>query len=237
MVGKDQVGLRRNPWHVALRACFAGDVHPVSLSSVAFPAGGVIGRKLRLERGMRRVTRQTRHASARGPEAVTGRQHYRLMPRVPGVLEICRIRLYAGHPVALAAEIVELSRVELSGISGAHLYGILYVIRSRSVTPLAANSQFVGRDYLVRRNLERAGRVTTEAAQDSGLRIEDPVLNSARGLMARRSSNPIQPPVPGPVLLDIGPGIQPVYKCDGLNTRAERPESGLGGRDGASARA
>src|SRR5580765_6981468 len=101
MVGKDQIGLRRNPWHVALRAGLACHVRPVPLSGMASPAGGVIGRNLRLERGMGRVTRQTRHASARGPEAVTGRQHYRLMARVPGVLEICSIPLYAWHAVAL----------------------------------------------------------------------------------------------------------------------------------------
>ena len=164
MVGEDQVGLRRNTWHMALRAGFAGDIHPVTLGGMAFPAGGVIGRKLCLERGMRRVTRQTRHTSARGLEAVACRQHHRLMTRVPGVLEICRISLYARHAVALAAEIVELGRIELSGISGTHLYGIFCVIRSRSMTPFAPNSQFVGRDYLVGRDLQRARRVTTEAA-------------------------------------------------------------------------
>ena len=223
MVGEDEVRLRRNPWHVAPRAGFAGDVHPVTLSGMAFPAGGVIGRKFGLERGMRRVTRQTRHAAARGPEAVAGRQHHRLMARVPGVLEICRIPLYAWHAVALAAEIVELGGIELSGISGTHLCGVFYVIRSRPMTPLAPNSQFVGRDYLVRRDLQRARRVTTEAAQDSGLRVKDPVLYSAQGLMTRSKSHAVELAVPGLVLLDIGLGIQPTYKCDGLYTRAERP--------------
>src|SRR5262249_40288292 len=115
------------------------------------------------------------------------------------------------------------------GIPGAHSCGILYVIRRRSVATLAANSQFVGRDYLVRRNLERAGRVTTEAAENSGLGIKDPVLYSAPGLMARRTSNAIKSPVPGSILLHIGFGIEPTYKCDGLYTRAKRPESGLWG--------
>ena len=191
MIGKDQVGLRRNPWHVALRAGLACDLHSVTLRGMTSPAGGVIGRNLRLERGMRRVTRQTCHASARGLEAVAGRQHYWLMARVPGVLEICRISLYAWHAVALAAEIVELNRVELSRISGPHSCWIFYVIRGGSMTPLAAYSQFVGRDYLVRRDLQRAGRVATEAAQDSGLRIKDPVLYPARSLMTRRTSNTI----------------------------------------------
>ena len=92
------------------------------------------------------MTGQTCHASPRGPEAVAGRQHYRLMARVPGVLEICRISLCAWHAVALAAKIVELSRVELPGISGTHLYGVSYMIRGGSMTPLAAYSPFGGRD-------------------------------------------------------------------------------------------
>jgi hypothetical protein len=228
MVGEDQVGLRRNPWHVARRAGLAGDVHPVTLSGMAFPAGGVIGRKLGFERGMRRVTRQTRHTSARGLEAVAGRQHYRLMARVPRVLKICRIPLYAWHAVALTAEIVELSRVELSGISGTYLCGIYYVIRGGSMTRLAPNSQFVGCDYLVRRDLQRAARVTTEAAKYSGLRVKDSVLYSAGVPMSRSKSNAIELAVPGFVLFDIDLRIQPTYKCDGLYTRAERPESWLG---------
>jgi hypothetical protein len=206
MIGKDQVGLRWNPWHVALRAGLACDLRSVALRGMTSPAGGVIGRNLRLERGMRRVTRQTCHASARGLEAVAGRQHYRLMARVPGVLEICRIPLYARHAVALAAKIVELGRIELSGISGTHLCGVFYVVRSRSMTPLAPNSRFVGRDYLVRRDLQRARRVTTEAAQNSSLRVKDPVLYSARVLMARSKSNAIELAVPGLVLLDIALG-------------------------------
>src|SRR6476620_9276825 len=191
MVGEDEVRLRRNPWHVAPRAGFAGDVHTVTWSGMAFPAGGVIGRKLRLERGMRRVTRQTRHASAGGSETVAGRQHHRLMARVPGVLEICRIPLYTRHAVALAAEIVELGGIELSRISGTHLCGVFYVVRSRPVTRLAPNSRFVGRDYLVGRDLQGARGVTTEAAKDSCLRVKDPVLYSTRVLMTRRKSSPI----------------------------------------------
>jgi hypothetical protein len=177
---------------------------------------------------MRRVTRQTRHTSARGLEAVAGRQHYRLMARVPRVLKICRIPLYAWHAVALTAEIVELSRVELSGISGTYLCGIYYVIRGGSMTRLAPNSQFVGCDYLVRRDLQRAARVTTEAAKYSGLRVKDSVLYSAGVPMSRSKSNAIELAVPGFVLFDIDLRIQPTYKCDGLYTRAERPQSGLG---------
>jgi hypothetical protein len=154
MIGKDQVGLRRNPWHVALRAGLACDVHPVTLSGMAFLAGGIIGRKFRLKWSMRRVTRQACHAAARGPEAVTGRQHHRLMTRVPGVLEISRVALYAWHAVALAAKIVKLACVELSGISRTHFCRIFCVIRGRAMTTLAPNSQFVRSDYLIRRDLK-----------------------------------------------------------------------------------
>ena len=223
MIGKDQVGLRRNPRHVALRAGLACDVHPVTLSGMAFPAGGVIGRESRLEWSMRRVTRQACHAAARGPEAVTGRQHHRLMTRVPGVLEICRISLYSWHAVALAAKIIELAGIELSGISRTHFCRIFCVIRGRSMTTLAPNSQFVGSDYLIRRDLKRTSRVTTETAQDSRLGIKDPVLYPALGLMTGSKSNAVELAVPGLVLFDIDLGIQPTYKCDGLYTRAKRP--------------
>ena len=70
--------------------------------------------------------------------------------------------------------------------------------------------------------------MTTEAAQDPRLGIEDPVLYSARALMARSKSQAVELAVPGLVLLDIGLGVQATYKCDGLYTRAERPETRLG---------
>src|SRR5260370_2369343 len=119
------------------------------------------------------------------------------MARVPGVLEICRISLYAWHAVALAAKIAKLTGVELRGIARTHSCWIPYVIRGRSMTALAPDSQFVGHDYLFRRDLKRTGRVTTEAAQDPRLGIKDPVLYSARRLMTRSQSNAVELPVPG----------------------------------------
>jgi hypothetical protein len=223
MIGKDQVGLRRNPWHMALRTGLACDVRLVTLSGMAFPAGGVVDRKFRFKWSVRGVTRQACHAPARGPETVTGRQHHRLMTRVPGILEISRIALYAWHAVALAAKIVKLPGVELSGISRTHSCRIFYVIRGRSMTTLAPDSQFVGSDYLIRRDLKGTGRVTTETAQDSRLGIKDPVLYPAPGLMTRSKSDAVELAVPCLVLLDIDLGIQPTYKCDGLYTRAKRP--------------
>ena len=69
--------------------------------------------------------------------------------------------------------------------------------------------------------------MTTETAQDSRLGIKDPVLYPAPGLMAGSKSHSVEFTVPGLVLLDIGLGIQPTYKCDGLYTRAECPQSRL----------
>ena len=46
--------------------------------------------------------------------------------------------------------------------------------------------------------------------------------------MPRRAAEAIEPAVPGFVKFDIGFGVEPVDKCDGLLTCAKRPESGLG---------
>ena len=70
--------------------------------------------------------------------------------------------------------------------------------------------------------------MATEAAQDSRLGIKDPVVYPAPGLMTRSKSDAVELAVPGLVLLDIGLGIQPTYKCDGLYIRAECPQSRLG---------
>src|ERR1051326_2145373 len=50
MVGKDQIGLRGNGRHVALRAGLCSDVRLVTLSRVAFAAGGIVSRQSFLER-------------------------------------------------------------------------------------------------------------------------------------------------------------------------------------------
>src|SRR5438067_2389004 len=73
MIRKNQVGQRGYSRHVALRASLPGQRRLVTLGGMAFPAGGVIRRGPCLERGMRRVARQTRHAAAGGFEAVAGR--------------------------------------------------------------------------------------------------------------------------------------------------------------------
>jgi hypothetical protein len=135
---------------MARRASLAGDRRLVMLGGMAFPAGGVIDSDIGFERGMRRVARETRQVAARRLEAVAGCQHHGLMARVPGVLEIRRIALNAGHAVALPAKIVQLIGGKFPGISRAHLRGFLDVIRGGPMTGLAADPQLVRRDDLVR---------------------------------------------------------------------------------------
>ena len=79
--------------------------------------------------------------------------------------------------------------------------------------------------------------MTTETAKDACLRIEDPMLFAAWGLVTRRAGNRVEFPVPSLVFFDIDLGVQPANECDGLNTGAKCPEPGRGDLDGASARA
>ena len=129
--------------------------------------------------------------------------------------------------MTLPAKIVKLTGGKLPGIARTDFRRVLYVARGGSMTALAANPQFVWCDYLVRRDLERTGRVTTETAQDPRFGIKNPVLYTARSLMTRRAGNPVESPVPGLVLFDIGFGVQPADERDGLDACPKRPESRL----------
>jgi len=227
MVRESEIRLRRNPRHVTPGARFSSDIGFVALSGIAFPAGGVIGRDLRFERGMRRVARQTREAPVGSPETVTCREHHGLMPRVPGILQIGGIALNSRHAMTLAAKGIELIGGELPGIARADFRRVLGVAGGGPMTAFAANPQFVRRDYLVRGDRKWSRRVTTEAAQDSGCGIEDPVRDAAWVFMARRAANSVELPVPGLVLFDIRFGIQAADESDGLYAGAKRPQARL----------
>ena len=132
------------------------------------------------------------------------------------------------HPVALAAKIVELIGGKLSGVARPDFRRVLDMARGWSMTAFTAHPRLVRLNHLVWRDLQRTGRVASETAQDSRFGIKNPVPYAARRLVPRRAADAIEPAVPGFVKFDIGFGIEPVDECDGLVTRAKRPESGLG---------
>lgn len=129
------------------------------------------------------------------------------MARIPWIFQIGGVALSARHTMALAAKIVELAGREFPGIPRADFGGIFGMVRRRSMTSLASDSQLVRLNYLLRRDTQRTGRVATEAAEDSRFRIEDAMPDSADGCMARRAADAIEPAIPGLIELDIGFGI------------------------------
>src|SRR5207248_8276021 len=88
MVGKDQVRLRRNGRHVALRTGAAASGKFVSWMSMTSSASGVIGGELLLQRSVRRVAGQAAQAALTLAEAGAGGQQQRLMTRIPRIAQI-----------------------------------------------------------------------------------------------------------------------------------------------------
>src|SRR5207249_207312 len=84
--------------------------------------------------------------------AVAGREHHWLMPRIPWILEIGGVALNAGHAMALAAKVVELTGGEPFRVARMGLRRITGMRGHRSVARLAANAQLVWRDDLICRH-------------------------------------------------------------------------------------
>ena len=90
MIGEDQVRLRLDRRHMALRTGSAGCGKFVSRMSMTPSASGVIGGEFLLQRSMRRVTGQTTQSAFTLPETGAGGQQERLMPRIPGIAKVRR---------------------------------------------------------------------------------------------------------------------------------------------------
>ena len=90
MVGKNEVWLRLDRWHMALCTGAAACRKSVSRMSMTPSAGGVIGGELVLERSVRRVAGQATQPSLTLPEAGARGQQQWLMPRVPRIPQIRR---------------------------------------------------------------------------------------------------------------------------------------------------
>src|SRR5579863_3149939 len=100
-------------------------------------ASGVIGGQIPLHLRMRRVAAQTTQLALALPETCAGRQRRRLMTHVPRISKIERLVRTQGHPVALAAKIIQLVGRKLSRILRAEFCGSADMRRRRSMTGFA----------------------------------------------------------------------------------------------------
>jgi hypothetical protein len=92
-----------------------------------------------------------------------------------------------------------------------------------SVTRFAADAELGRSDFAVFREAHRAGGVATEAAQDGGFGIEDPVTDTSGLLVAGGAAVPIQTAEPTLLELQVMGGIGARDKRDGLDTSAKGP--------------
>jgi hypothetical protein len=124
---------------------------------------------------MRIVTRQARERAIAVAETGRAVQVRGLVPHVPGIAPIPVIVQIARLAMAGAAEGIELDRRQPPGILYRRRAARLRMRAPRPMARLAMYSRLAGLDLKTGRERDRPGRVTTEAAQRGGDRVEGAV--------------------------------------------------------------
>ena len=183
VIGKAELRMRLHRRHVTSHARLRGDRRAMPRDRMASAAGLVIRARVSAHRIMRRVAGQARQCPRALLKAGALAQVDRLMPRVPRVVPVRFIARRRRHPVASAAQVVELDRRQLARISNRG--GFPGMSAARAMTGLAANASLRWLDPKTVAEFQSSRRVALKAPQHRCAWIEDSVSLSRRRRMPR----------------------------------------------------
>jgi hypothetical protein len=172
---------------------------------------------------MRAVTRNAGQLASALQKATALSEINRLMTHVPRIVEISRDTLRGRHAVALAAQIVQFCRREISGITDIAASWRRCMSGAGTVTRLTSHA---GLERLYRPRLGQAkapGRVAAKTAKDARIRREGPVRHAFGSPMAGSERQPTGLSVPGKPVFYVRVLIRSRYVSNRLRASSEGP--------------
>ena len=128
----------------------SGNLLPVSRRRMAISASGIVGRQPRFQSGMRRVTGYATQPSPALSKAGARRQQQRLVPGIPRIMKIRGVARRGGHPVAFAAEPIQIVGGEALRVRNRISLRIARMIRGGSMAGFTADTQLMRHNRLIR---------------------------------------------------------------------------------------